>query len=76
MTIEQRQKAIKAEIKKATKEADELREMAHEAINGMVAKRHAAERQHKRENAFAAGMAILTMLFLLLAAAGVATFTG
>lgn len=70
MTIEQRQRQVKAQLKTAHKEADTLRDVAHQSLNRM-----AAESANRRENSFAAGMAVLTVLFMVLAAAGVATFT-
>lgn len=70
MTIEQRAARIRRELAKAHKEADTLRDVAHQSLSRM-----AAESANRRESSFAAGMAVLTVLFMVLAAAGVATFT-
>lgn len=71
VTIEQRQRQVAAKINKAHKEADQLREMAHQCLERM-----AAEADHKRNNSFWAAISIFSFLLLVLAGAGVAMVAG
>ena len=71
MTIEYRQRQVKAQITKASREADELREIAHQCISRM-----AAEADHRRNNSFWAAISIFSFLLMVLAGAGAALVGG
>lgn len=77
MTIEQRTARIRRELAKANKEADTLRDLAHQSLNRM-----AAETENSRNNSFwaaisiFAAISILSFLLMVLAGAGVATLAG
>lgn len=66
-----RQEAIKAGIKKAHKEADQLK-----ALTDATLQRMAAERRHRENNSFAATVAILSLLLMILAGSGAALMFG
>lgn len=71
MTIEQRQKAVKAGILKAHKEADALRDLAHQSLS-----RLADEAENRRNNSFWAAISIFSLLLLVLAGFGAALVSG
>lgn len=71
MKIEQRQRQVAAKIHKAHKEADQLREMAHQCLERMV-----AEDDHRRNNSFWSAISIFSLLLLVLAGYGAALVSG